>query len=256
MISAGQTQDVQTSAPQPPPHVWCTPLLATDIGGPADTGDGVTDGYDCQTPPSLGAIKPLVCSNSLAEDKLAQCSNRLTDVYMINWRRTPENLRPIFEGFAEFAVNSLFGTCSTLQSTPQTIGQCMFDAFIDGNILINLWNMDSTLSEFLVTLANMLSGDICTHAPTSAEQGVLTAIPTIEEKHAYMHEHHICHDEGVVRNPFGDDPCRIANSRDLAAMMVLQSYSEKHTYMNDHSICHKEQQGLFVNPWGGSNPWQ
>jgi len=244
MISAGQTQNVQTTVTQSPP-------------------------------PSLGAITPLVCSNSLAEDNLAQCTDRLTDVYTANWSRTPENLRSVFEGFAELVVNSFFNTCSTLQSTPQTIGRCMFDAFKDGDILINLWGSDFTLAKLLISVADTLSGqplpvctfseiqagdwgftcnlpdqEPCTHAPTSAELGVLTAMQNVEEKDAYMHERHICHEEtGVVHNPMGVDPCHIANSLQLAAMMAMQSSGEKNTYMNEHDICHKEPQQGVTNPW-------
>lgn len=177
MYSGGQTQDPQITISQSPPHVWCAPLLAADIGGPADSVDGIVDGFDCRTPPALGTVKPLVCSNTLNEEKLSQCTDRLTDVYMINWRRSPENLRSVFEGFVELFVNSLFKTCSTPQSTPQSAGQCMLGALADGNILIKLWGGDFTLSDFIIKLGDMLSGQplpVCTFTEIQAGMAGLT----------------------------------------------------------------------------------
>lgn len=217
MLGAGQTASQQIVTTQSPPHLWCAPLADSDIGGPSDNADGVSDGWDCRTPPALGTVKPVVCSNSLPEELLVQCTGRLTDVYMINWRRTPNNLRPVFEGFTQLFVNSLFKTCLGEQSGEESNGQCMFDAFLSGSILINLWGSDHSLSDFIIKLADLLSGQplpICTFTQIQAGLAGLTCRATTEtvsdqwsmpnpgQSGSESNQPEVEHQGGVGLNPF------------------------------------------------------
>lgn len=294
MFSGGQTQNVQPTAQQQPiTSPACLILPDADRGGAADMNDGIADGMDCSQR-TLFEIKPLVCGSVLSEEDRTQCEQRLTDVYILNHDRVPNNLRPVFYGFVETTTNLFFRYCAGPESIPQSTAQCMFDSLKGEDKLINLWGSDLTYLDFFATLANFLSGQNC-RVPTFTEiQAGKTGL--------------IC-TQGIVRNPFGEDPetpaqetipdgrggvspwtdttnvplppqppqtqdqapCHIPTSFELAAMMTLQSVNEKHAYMNERHICHDEPQPeqaselgtepqqngrIIVNPWGGSNPWE